>query len=131
MARTLNTQALLGLPLINRTGRVVGAMTFADMEDADRFTARDLTQGTILANQVAQAMENSELFSQVNRLQEQYRIVTDALNDAVFTLDTSGRFTFGNAAGERLTGYRLEELMGHPFTRLLAPEELPLHLDRF
>ena len=45
IVRALNTQALLGLPLINRTGWVVGAMTFADMEDADRFTARDLTQG--------------------------------------------------------------------------------------
>ena len=131
IARALNTQALLGLPLINRTGRVVGAMTFADMEDTDRFTARDLTQGTVLANQVAQAMENSELFSQVNRLQEQYRVVTEALNDAVFTLDVEARFTFGNAAGERLTGYRLDELLGRPFMDLVAPENLPELTDRF
>jgi PAS domain S-box-containing protein len=129
--RTLNAQALLGLPLINRTGRVVGAMTFADVEDADRFTARDLTQGTVLANQVAQAIENSELFSQVHRLQEQYRVVTDAINDAVFTLDAEARFAFGNAAGERLTGYRLDELLGRPFTDLVAPENLPELTDRF
>jgi PAS domain S-box-containing protein len=131
ITRTLNAQALLGLPLINRTGRVVGAMTFADMEDADRFTRRDLTQGTVLANQVAQAMENSELFSQVNRLQEQYRVVTEALNDAVFTLDAEARFAFGNAAGERLTGYRLDELLGRPFMDLVAPENLPELTDRF
>jgi PAS domain S-box-containing protein len=131
ITRTLNAQALLGLPLINRTGRVVGAMTFADMEDADRFTTRDLTQGTVLANQVAQAMENSELFSQVNRLQEQYRVVTEALNDAVFTLDAEARFAFGNAAGERLTGYRLDELLGRSFMDLVAPENLPELTDRF
>lgn len=131
ITRTLNAQALLGLPLINRTGRVVGAMTFADMADADRFTARDLTQGTVLANQVAQAIENSELFSQVNRLQEQYRVVTEALNDAVFTLDAEARFTFGNAAGERLTGYRLDELLGRSFMDLVAPENLPELTDRF
>jgi PAS domain S-box-containing protein len=131
IARTLNAQAFLGLPLINRVGRVVGAMTFADMEDAERFTARDLTQGTVLANQVAQAMENSELFSQVNRLQEQHRVVTEALNDAVFTLDAEGRFTFGNVAGERLTGYRLDELLGRPFVDLIAPENLPELSDRF
>ena len=130
-SRTLNAQALLGLPLINRTGRVVGAMTFADLEDADRFTGRDLTQGTVLANQVAQAMENSELFSQVNRLQEQYRVVTEALNDAVFTLDAEARFAFGNAAGERLTGYRLDELLGRSFMDLVAPENLPELTDRF
>jgi PAS domain S-box-containing protein len=131
ITRTLNAQALLGLPLINRTGRVVGAMTFADMADADRFTARDLTQGTVLANQVAQAIENSELFSQVNRLQEQYRVVTEALNDAVFTLDAEARFTFGNAAGERLMGYRLDELIGRSFMDLVAPENLPELTDRF
>jgi PAS domain S-box-containing protein len=106
-------------------------MIFADMEDADRFTGRDLTQGIVLANQVAQAMENSELFSQVNRLQEQYRVVTEALNDAVFTLDAEARFTFGNAAGERLTGYRLDELFGRPFMALVAPENLPELTDRF
>jgi PAS domain S-box-containing protein len=131
ITRTLNAQALLGLPLIDRTGRVVGAMTFADMEDPERFTERDLTQGTVLANQVAQALENSELFSQVNQLQEQYRVVTEAINDAVFTLDAEGRFAFGNAAGERLTGYRREELLGRSFTDLVAPEDLPELLGRF
>jgi PAS domain S-box-containing protein len=131
ITRTLNAQAILGLPLINRTGRVVGAMTFADREDPDRFTARDLTQGTVLANQVTQAIENSELFSQVNRLQVQYQVVTEALNDAVFTLDAEARFTFGNAAGERLTGYRLDELLGRPFMDLVAPENLPELMARF
>jgi PAS domain S-box-containing protein len=131
ITRTLNAQALLGLPLINRTGRVVGAITFADSEDPDRFTVRDLTQGTVLANQVAQAIENSELFSQVNRLQEQYRVVTEAINDAVFTLDAEARFAFSNAAGERLTGYRLDELLGHPFMDLVSPEHLPELIERF
>jgi PAS domain S-box-containing protein len=127
----LNAQAMLGLPLIDRTGRVVGAMTFADTENPERFTERDLTQGSLLANQMAQALENSELFSQVSRLQEQYRVVTEALNDAVFTLDAEGRFTFGNTAGERLTGYRLEELYGQSFMELVAPEDLPKLVDRF
>jgi PAS domain S-box-containing protein len=109
----------------------VGAMTFADTENPERFTERDLTQGSVLANQVAQALENSELFSQINRLQEQYRVVTEALSDAVFTLDADARFAFGNAAGEQLTGYRLEELLGRSFMDLVAPEDLPELVDRF
>jgi PAS domain S-box-containing protein len=131
VTRSLGAQALFGLPLIDRTGRVVGAMTFAATDDPQRFSERDLTQGAVLASQVAQALENSELFSQVNRLQEQYRVVTEALNDAVFTLDAEARFTFGNAAGERLTGYRLDELLGHSFIELVAPEDLPALVDRF
>jgi PAS domain S-box-containing protein len=131
LTRALQAQAVLGFPLIDRTGRVVGAMTFADTEDPERYTEHDLTQGTVLASQVAQALENSALFSQVNRLQEQYRVVTEALNDAVFTLDAEGRFAFGNAAGERLTGYRLDELFGRSFMELVAPEDLPELVDRF
>lgn len=131
ITHSLRVQAVLGVPLVARTGRIVGCMTFADTENAGRFTEHDLRQGMILANQVAQALENSELFSQVNRLREQYRIVTDALNDAVFTLDSHGRFTFGNAAGARLTGYPLEELLGRPFSALVTPEDLPILLDRF
>jgi len=127
----LKAQALLGLPLIDRTGRTVGAITFAAMDDPERFSERDLTQGAVLANQVAQALENSELFKQVNRLQEQYRVVTEAINDAVFTLDAEARFAFGNAAGERLTGYQREELLGRSFTDLVAPEDLPELIDRF
>jgi PAS domain S-box-containing protein len=131
IARALKTQALLGLPLVARTDQVVGAIVFVDTENRERFTERDLTQGTVLASQVAQALENSELFSQVNQLQEQYRVATEALNDAVFTLDAQGQFAFGNAAGERLTGYRLEEMLGHPFADLVAPEDLPRLVDRF
>lgn len=131
ITHSLRAQAVLGVPLVARTRRIVGCMTFADTENAERFTAHDLRQGMILANQVAQVLENSELFSQVNRLREQYRIVTDALNDAVFTLDSHGRFTFGNAAGARLTGYPLEELLGRPFSALVTPEDLPILLDRF
>jgi PAS domain S-box-containing protein len=131
IARVLKTQALLGLPLVARTDQVVGAIVFIDTDNGERFTERDLTQGAVLASQVAQALENSELFSQVNQLQEQYRVVTEALNDAVFTLDAQGQFAFGNAAGERLTGYRLEELLGYPFANLVAPEDLPGLVDRF
>jgi PAS domain S-box-containing protein len=55
-----------------------------------------------------------EAISQVQRLQEQYRVVIDSLNDAVYTVDKEGRVMFGNAALERLTGYALTELLGRP-----------------
>ena len=117
---TLRPEAVLVLPLLHRTGRVIGLLGFADAENPERFTERDLTQGAILANQVAQALENSDLFSQVQQLQDQYRVVTESLNDAVYTVDTEGRITFGNAALERLTGYRVEELIGRPSLEFYA-----------
>jgi PAS domain S-box-containing protein len=116
----LRPQALLALPLIHRKGDVVGALSFGDAVNPERFTERDLLQGAILARQVAQATEDSDLFTQLQRLEERYRVVTESINDALYTVDADGRVTFGNAALERLTGYRMEELLGQPATLFYA-----------
>jgi PAS domain S-box-containing protein len=125
ISRILRPRAIVALPLLHRSGRRIGLLEFADAENPARFTEQDLAQGAILASQVAQALDNSELFSQVRRLQDQYRVVTESLNDAVYTVDREGRITFGNAALERLTGYRVGELIGRASVELYAPETLP------
>jgi PAS domain S-box-containing protein len=121
LAGDLGMKAVLVLPLIHRSGRILGALAFGDAENADRFNERDLLQGAILASQVAQALEQNELFAQIQRLEERHRVVTESLNDAVYTTDREGRLTFGNPAFERLTGYGLEELLGQ-LTRELYDE---------
>ncbi|MGH8059474.1 MAG: sensor histidine kinase [Candidatus Entotheonellia bacterium] len=70
--RMVDAQALLALPLIWRTGHVVGCLVFADCDNPARFTEHDLAQGVVLASQVAQALENGDLFSQVERLKEAF-----------------------------------------------------------
>jgi len=67
ITQALDIQALLVLPLIDRTGKVIGALTFGDSENPERFSERDVAQGMVLAAQVAQALENGELFQRVQR----------------------------------------------------------------
>ncbi len=128
--QALRAQAILGLPLVHRSGSVVGALTFDDTQNPDRFSERDLTQGAVLASQVAQALENSELFSRVQQLEDQYRVMTESLDDAVYTIDTEGRIRFGNSALERMTGYQVAELLGHPATKLYPASMVPLLTER-
>ena len=45
-----------------------------------------------------------------------------SMADAVYGVDTAGRFIFANAAFEALTGYALADLRGTPATRLYVPE---------
>ncbi|MBI3326893.1 MAG: GAF domain-containing protein, partial [Nitrospinae bacterium] len=130
ISQARGTKALLVLPLIDRTGKVIGALSFGDSEDPERFTERDLTQGMVLAGQVAQAMENSELFRRVQQLEAQYRVVTESLNDAVYTTDHEGRITFGNAALECLTGYRRDVLLGLPSPGLYSVDDQPVLQER-
>jgi two-component system, cell cycle sensor histidine kinase and response regulator CckA len=125
LIQLLRLQAVLTLPLCHRTGCVIGCLEFAVTGDPERFTDQDLTQGAILASQISQALENSELFSQVQRLQDQYQVVTESLNDAVYTVDLKGQITFGNAALTQLTGYRVKELVGHSFQELYTTSAAP------
>ncbi len=53
---------------------------------------------------------------------EAYRVLFEHAGRMVCTLDLEGRFTAVNRAGEELTGYRSEELVGTFAAELIAPE---------
>ncbi len=58
--------------------------------------------------------------------EERYRELFENASDVVFTLDLKSRVASINRAGERLSGYSREELLGEPVTRIIAPEYVPL-----
>src|SRR5262249_38807304 len=74
--------------------------------------------------------ENSALLSQMQRLQEQYRVVTENLYDAVYMVDRDGHIVFANPALARLTGYDITELLGCPSTMLYTSALVPQVLER-
>ena len=57
--------------------------------------------------------------------ERRYRELFENANDMVFTLDLDRRITAINGAGERVTGYPREELLGRPIGDLLAPGAEP------
>jgi PAS domain S-box-containing protein len=89
-----------------------------------------LVQGSILARQVAQGIEDSDVLAEMQRLEEYYRVMTESVNDALYAVDLDGRVTFGNGALERLTGYRLQELLGRPATLFCGPGSDALLVER-
>lgn len=130
ISRLCGGKAIVGFPLCDRQGKSIGALVFGDTQDPARFTERDVQQGTLLAHQVAQALESSALVQQMQHLQEQYHVVMDNLQDAVYLVDADGRVVFANAALERLTGYTKDELLGRPSTRLYPSESVPQVVER-
>lgn len=124
LTRPLGSLALMSLPLLDRHGTVIGALSFGDALHPQRFTAHDLEQGSVLASTIAQALENCALFDQVQTLQAQYQVGADALHEALLQTDQQGNMVFVNKAIEELTGYTKHELLGHPIT-MLTPPDLP------
>ena len=128
--RLLQLRSVMSLPLMTRAGEIIGVLSLGDTRRPGRFTAGHVQQGVILARQVSQVVEHRSLFGQLQQLQEQYRTITDALYDAVYTLDLEGRVTFANPALTQLTGYGVEELLGQSSFMIHAPECVPILLER-
>jgi PAS domain S-box-containing protein len=62
---------------------------------------------------------------------ELFRAVCENATDVIYTFDLSGRITWVNAAAERLTGYKRDELLGMDVNRLIAPDRLAASLQMF
>jgi PAS domain S-box-containing protein len=106
-----------------KDGRTVwGRLSAALIRDADgrpKF-ALGMVEDTTERRLAHEALLESE---------QRYRELFENANDMVFTLDLEGHITAINRAGERITGYPREELLGRPATDLLAPGSEPWETD--
>jgi PAS domain S-box-containing protein len=57
---------------------------------------------------------------------ERYRELFENANDIVYTLDLEGRLTSVNKAGEAISGFHAQELLGQSISELLSPGSMAL-----
>ncbi|MFD2395471.1 PAS domain-containing protein [Dietzia aerolata] len=60
-----------------------------------------------------------------------YQDLLARLADVVYVVDTEGRFTYINPAGERIFGWAVEELIGQHFAKVIAPDALAETVEHF
>ena len=89
----------------------------------ERRTAELATTNETLASEIAERKRSSEA---LRESEERYRELFENATEIVYTLDISGNLTSINKAGERITGYSREEVLGAPIARIIAPE----YMDR-
>ena len=83
-----------------------------------RSVGRDITE----RKQAEEALRSAE---------EKYRSLVENINDIFYMLDNQGNITFISPAVERLTKYKISELMGKPVFPLVHPDDLPGLLESF
>jgi PAS domain S-box-containing protein len=56
--------------------------------------------------------------------EERFRLLVEGVQDyAIYQLDIEGRVASWNAGAERIKGYRMEEIIGQPFSRFFPPAD--------
>ncbi len=67
---------------------------------------------------------------ELRKSEERYREIFENAHDLVYTHDLDGRITSMNLAGQRITGYTREELIGMPIQNLVVEEHLEHGLEQ-
>ena len=62
---------------------------------------------------------------------EQYQNLVESLNEVMISVNLEGKFDYVSPAVERITKYKVSELMGQPFARYVHPDDLPDLTYRF
>jgi diguanylate cyclase (GGDEF)-like protein/PAS domain S-box-containing protein len=83
-----------------------------------RSISRDVSE----RKRAEEALHNSE---------EKYRLLVENINDVLIALNARGNITYISPAVERLTKYKVSDLIGRAFAELIFPDDLPPLLDRF
>jgi PAS domain S-box-containing protein len=110
-----------GVPL--RIGdRHIGVLFVALADPERHFAPADLDILKTLANQAAIAIDNAQLYTDLARESEKYRLITEKASDLIISLDAGGNLTYVNERLKAVLGYEPVEVLGNKFANFLAPE---------
>jgi PAS domain S-box-containing protein len=114
----LGPRSYICVPIRGR-GEPTGAITLIAAESGRRFGERDLLVAEVLARRAGAAIENAQLYEEVERRARASRAL-ETIADGVVLLDRRDRVLLWNRAAEAITGIPAELIVGRP-----AAEALP------
>ncbi len=114
-----DTRSEGAIPLWTR-GRVIGAIT-VQSQRVNAFADQDTAAFRILADQLANAIENARLFAELRTSEETYRTILENIEEGYYAMDRVGAFTFINDSFSVILGYPKQELLGMNYSPFIAP----------
>lgn len=122
-AASLGLLTGVGLPLIARK-KVVG-MLFIFRGYAGSFSSNDYTVLSSFANQAAIAVQNAQLYSQVNQEKVRLSALLDSLADGILILDWHNQVERCNPAFTRIVGLTDEMIVGKQHEQVIQWAQPP------
>jgi PAS domain S-box-containing protein len=118
LVRELGFQSYMCVPLVTRS-RVLGVISFVSAESGRRFGPDDLALAEELARRAGTAVENAQLYREVEERAEAARVL-ETVGDGVFLVDGEGIVRLWNRAAEQITGIGRDAIVGRRLDELLG-----------
>lgn len=139
----LSLRTSLAIPLLVHD-RALGVLRIDNTERARAFTDDDVDFFQMLADQVAVAVNNQEMFEERRRVEEalregesRFRLLSDNVSDVIWSADLALRFRFISHSAKLMFGWEPDEWLSLTPQQYLPPhslkvvnETLQLELDR-
>jgi PAS domain S-box-containing protein len=121
----LGIDSVIIVPLVARD-KLLGTLTVA-RNPGKPYDSEDLDLVTALANQIAVAMENANLYAQILQREAHLQSILETSRDAIGVISEEGRFVYRNSAASSLFGYS-EDVEAHEYSAadFFAPESYPV-----
>jgi|GEM_PF-989662 len=100
--------------------RVTGVLTLSTLHES--FTAQDQEALRIFARLALIALSQAENRQELEDSETKHRTLIEIATDGIVIIQ-DGAIRFVNPSTEKLSGYSFEEMRGHPFLNIIAPEE--------
>jgi PAS domain S-box-containing protein len=130
-SRTFLDLACSAFVPLNYEGNLIGFMALGPRRSGDPYTGDDLVFLGTMAGQIALALENARLFTNLRRTLDQTLEMKNLMDDifasiatGVITTDVERKITLFNRAAEQIVGITINDVMGKSL-----PDALPLLSD--
>ena len=103
----------------------VAILGFAGLEDEKRWPEETIANLRMAGEILINTWERKRVEEDLQETRRKYRSLVENMNDAIFSLDQQGCFTYISPVVERLILFKPEDLLGQPLARFVYPEDLP------
>ncbi len=107
------TRSILCVPIINKHGKVIGVTQVLNKRGGP-FTSEDESRLRAFTAQISIALENANLFADVQNMKNYSEAMLESMSNGVLTLDEGGKIVTCNAAGLRILRVSAAQVLQMP-----------------
>ena len=120
-AKKMGVESFICVPIVYE-GQSEGILAVDNLRSKRVLTQSDISLLIGITTQLGISINNARAYQMVKESEERFRALGENAPDIIYTLNTSGLFTYVNPACETILGHRKEEVIGRSFIDFINSE---------